>query len=705
MKHIIMLIPFGVNVGLHMVALGLMRACEYQGLRAVCLKLVDYTPRQREKFDTERNLSQLENPLSIRFVEYLLGQGETDRLIEFFVAYVNVRKEQADIFIIPGITSAHAHSYANSLNAEIAQALNAEGILVLTPGNQTIEELSEPIEVFLKTYQNIYQFKMVGSIFTKVGAPIDPHGHIRFDLFDPPRVAQQQREALHFFYQQTQLPVLGCIPWNRLLMAPRTKDVADYLGAKVLCANKFKEQRILHFVMAAATIENMVHALESGVMVITSGDRADVVVATCMTALNGVNIAGILLTGGFFPGEATMAFCQKAIDQGVSILSVQTDSLRTSISLQRLSQHIPPDDEWRLEETKEHVAQHISKGWVAKLSSKFPEKKEKTPFAFRFSLIEKAQSDYQRIVLPEGDEDRVVKAANRCAQRKVAHCILLGNPEMVNQSAKNCGISLSSEIEIIDPDTIKEQYVAPLVSLRQHKGMNFKDACEWLDDPIVLGTMMLAQGHVDGLVAGSRTTTAQTIRPAFKLIGVKSGITKVSSVFFMCLSNQVLIYGDCAVNPNPSVEELADIAIQSAESALLFGINPKIAMISYRTGTSGQRTDVIKIEQATQLVKKRRPDLSIDGPLQYDTAFSPNVARAKAPHSLVAGHANVYIFPDLNTANTTYKAVQRSAKVPSIGPMLQGLKKPVNDLSRGASTGDIFYTIALTAIQASAQKK
>ena len=323
-----------------------------------------------------------------------------------------------------------------------------------------------------------------------------------------------------------------------------------------------------------------------------------------------------------------------------------------------------------------------------------------SPPAFRFRMMEQARAANRRIVLPEGDEPRTVEAAAICQSKGIARCVLLAKPEAVREVAANRGITLPEGLEIIDPDTIREQYVAPMVELRKNKGLTPGLARQALEDSVVLGTMMLQQDDVDGLVSGAVHTTANTIRPALQLIKTAPGASLVSSVFFMLMPEQVLVYGDCAVNPEPTAEELADIAIQSAESAKAFGIDPKVAMISYSTGTSGSGADVEKVKEATRLAQEKRPDLLIDGPLQYDAASVPSVGRQKAPDSKVAGQANVFIFPDLNTGNTTYKAVQRSANVLSIGPMLQGLRKPVNDLSRGALVDDIVYTIALTAIQA-----
>jgi phosphate acetyltransferase len=303
-------------------------------------------------------------------------------------------------------------------------------------------------------------------------------------------------------------------------------------------------------------------------------------------------------------------------------------------------------------------------------------------------------------VLPEGTEPRTLRAAAICAERNMARCVLLADPEEVRRVAAGLEIALPDNIEVLDPASIRQGYVGALVELRRHKGMTEKTASELLEDNVWLGTLMLARGEVDGLVSGAVHSTANTIRPALQIIKTKPDARVVSSIFFMCLPDQVLVYGDCAVNPDPDVETLCDIAIQSADSALRFGITPRVAMLSYSTRDSGSGSDVDKVREATLLVQKRRPDLIVDGPLQYDAAAIAEVAAQKAPNSPIAGRATVFIFPDLNTGNTTYKAVQRSANVVSIGPMLQGLNRPVNDLSRGALVEDIVYTIAITAVQA-----
>jgi phosphate acetyltransferase len=327
-----------------------------------------------------------------------------------------------------------------------------------------------------------------------------------------------------------------------------------------------------------------------------------------------------------------------------------------------------------------------------------------SPPEFRNFLIKKAQKYKAKIVLPEGSEPRTVRAAILALQRQIAHPILLAKRADVEKTASNLYMPLPPDLEIIDPENLAPKYLKLLIELRKHKGITEEEAKKQLSDSVWVGTMMVKSGDADGLVSGAVHSTADTIRPALMIIKPHTGTSLISSVFFMCLPTQVLVYGDCAINPNPNADELAQIAIQCADTAQYFGIAPRVAMLSYSTGESGKGEDVDKVKKATLKVKELRPDIEIDGPIQYDAAIMESVARTKAPHSHIAGRATVFVFPDLNTGNTTYKAVQRSANTISIGPMLQGLAKPVNDLSRGALVDDIVYTIAITAVQAGMMK-
>ncbi|GAB7270226.1 hypothetical protein DZS_16200 [Dickeya ananatis] len=476
--------------------------------------------------------------------------------------------------------------------------------------------------------------------------------------------------------------------------------MANHLNARVINTGDIQTRRVKSVTFCARSIPHMLEHFRPGSLLVTSADRPDVLVAACLAAMNGVEIGALLLTGGYEIDPAISKLCERAFQTGLPVFMVKTNTWQTSLNLQSFNLELPPDDHERVEKVQEYVARHIDAQWIDSLTATSERSRRLSPPAFRYQLTELARQAGKRIVLPEGDEPRTVKAASICAERGIAQCVLLGNPDEIQRVAAAQGVELGKGIEIIDPVEARERYVPRLVELRKSKGMTEVVAREQLEDNVVLGTLMLEQGEVDGLVSGAVHTTANTIRPPLQLIKTAPGSSLVSSVFFMLLPEQVLVYGDCAINPDPTAEQLAEIAIQSADSAAAFGIDPRVAMISYSTGNSGAGSDVDKVREATRLAQEKRPDLVIDGPLQYDAAIMADVAQSKAPNSPVAGKATVFVFPDLNTGNTTYKAVQRSADLISIGPMLQGMRKPVNDLSRGALVDDIVYTVALTAIQA-----
>ena len=477
------------------------------------------------------------------------------------------------------------------------------------------------------------------------------------------------------------------------------QDIAQFLNAKILEEGHIKRRRVEHIKLCARTVNNMLHVLQPGTLIMTAGDRADIILVTAMAVLKGIKIAGLVLTGNYDINEAVMQFCAPAFEAGLTVLSVPTDSFQTATKLKNLDMSIPIDDIERIEWVRDNIANQIHIESLLPLI-KSPRLTRLSPPAFRYQLIEKAQAAYKTIVLPEGNDSRTIKAAIQCAEQQIAQCILLGDPKEITEIAAHNGVQLHPSIKIIEPHTIRQNYITELVELRKNKGITEVVAEEYLQDNVMLGTMMLHRGEVDGLVSGAVHTTANTIRPALQIIKTAPDARIVSSVFFMCLPEQVLVFGDCAVNPNPNAEQLADIAIQSAKSAEMFGIDVRIAMLSYSTGASGSGSDVEKVKIATQIIRDRYPLYPVDGPLQYDAAIIEAVAQQKAPESPVAGRATVLIFPDLNTGNTTYKAVQRSADIICIGPMLQGLRKPVNDLSRGALVKDIVFTIAITGIQA-----
>jgi phosphate acetyltransferase len=497
------------------------------------------------------------------------------------------------------------------------------------------------------------------------------------------------------------VPVISASPVAKGHNARRLCDVVKDLGCSIRYKGGLDTARVEDVVVAARQPEHLVQLFKPGTLVVTPGDRSDVIMATALAQSSGMPIAGLMLTCGVPLSPKLDSFLGPRFSD-LSILETKDQTFDVATKLAAMDRRVRVGDDRRMEELMDNTADHIDLA-VLHLNDARDMSVHMTPPMFRHRLIQDASRAKASIVLPEGDEPRTLRAAIICTEKKIAHCILLAKPEDVEAVAERHGILLPSDLEIIDPASIRDKYIEPMVEMRKKKGLTSLQAEAQLEDTVVLGTMMLAAGDVQGLVSGAVHTTASTVRPALQLIKTAPGNSIVSSVFFMLMPDQVLVYGDCAINPDPDAEQLAEIAMQAADSAKAFGILPKVAMISYSTGTSGVGADVDKVREATAIVKAKCPDLIVDGPIQYDAATVESVNRQKAPGSPLDGHANVFIFPDLNTGNTTYKAVQRSADVVSIGPMLQGLRKPVNDLSRGALVDDIVYTIALTAIQSAAQ--
>lgn len=707
----IMLVPIGTEIGLTSVSLGVIRSMEQKGVRLTVFKPIAqsgcHQPDKTTAIIRAHSNHNVVEPLNIHYVENQLSTGRQDTVMEEILARYHQSTLDTDAVLIEGVVPARQHQFANMLNYEIAKTLNAKIIFVLTVGNDSLEQLKERIELARSSFGGSKNRNMAGIIINKFNAPMDEQGRTRPDLseiFDHSKKTHFKNMDINHLKNHIPLPLLACIPWNVDLIAIRAIDMARHLGAEMINEGDIHTRRIRSFNFCARSLPNMLQYFRAGALLVTSADRPDVLVATCLAAMNGIEIGALLLTGGYLIDPLVNELCQRAFQTGLPVFKVDTNTWQTSLNLQNFSLEVPVDDHERIEKVQNYVAGHISSEWIYSLTALSERTYRLSPPAFRYQLTERARKANKRIVLPEGDEPRTIKAAVFCAERGIARCVLLGDPQEIHRIAAAQGVELGQGIEIIDPALVRENYVSPFVDLRKNKGMTEVVAREQLEDNVVLGTLMLEQDEVDGLVSGAVHTTAHTIRPALQLIKTAPGNSLVSSVFFMLLPDQVLVYGDCAINPDPTAEQLAEIAIQSADSATAFGIEPRVAMISYSTGNSGAGSDVDKVRTATRLALKKRPDLMIDGPLQYDAAIMAEVAQSKAPHSPVAGQATVFIFPDLNTGNTTYKAVQRSADLISIGPMLQGLRKPVNDLSRGALVEDIIYTIALTAIQATSIK-
>ncbi|MFP1787951.1 phosphate acetyltransferase [Lonsdalea quercina] len=709
MSRTIMLIPTGTSVGLTSVSLGVIRSMEQKGVRLSLFKPIAQPRSEDQALDQTTAIIRANSainaaePLQMSHVESLLSSNQQDVLLEEIIARYHENTQDADVVLVEGLVPTRKHQFANALNYEIAKTLNAEIVFVTALGNDSADQLKERIELARSSFGGSKNQNITGVIINKLNAPVDEQGRTRPDLseiFDDSTKANVANIDPKQLFANSPLPVLGCIPWSFELIATRAVDMAKHLNARVINAGDIETRRIKSVTFCARSIPNMLEHFRPGSLLVTSADRPDVLVAASLAAMNGVEIGALLLTGGYEMDPSISALCERAFQTGLPVFMVETNTWQTSLTLQSFSLEVPADDHQRVEKVQEYIARFINTEWIESLSAASEGSRRLSPPAFRYQLTELARKAGKRIVLPEGDEPRTIKAAAICAERGIAQCVLLGNPEEIQRVAAVQGVELGQGIEIVDPAAVRERYVPRLVELRKNKGMTEVVAREQLEDNVVLGTLMLEQNEVDGLVSGAVHTTANTIRPPLQLIKTAPGSSLVSSVFFMLLPEQVLVYGDCAINPDPTAEQLAEIAIQSADSAAAFGIDPRVAMISYSTGNSGAGSDVEKVRDATRIAQEKRPDLIIDGPLQYDAAIMADVAKSKAPNSPVAGQATVFIFPDLNTGNTTYKAVQRSADLISIGPMLQGMRKPVNDLSRGALVDDIVYTVALTAIQA-----
>jgi phosphate acetyltransferase len=459
-------------------------------------------------------------------------------------------------------------------------------------------------------------------------------------------------------------------------------------------------------IVAAMSLPHVLDRLAPDVAVIAASDRTDLIPGLMLAHQSGTfpALAGILLTGGYEMPE-TIRRLSEGVQQDLPIALTELGTFTTAERVVRVRGPITKDSSRKIETARRVFAEQVDeKALLAAIDVSGSE--VRTPLMFEYQLMGRARADRQRIVLPESEDDRILEATAILLRRGVADLTLLGDENKVHARASALGLDLD-EVSIVSPfdADLVEKFAAAYAEARAHKGMTVERAREIVTDISYFGTMMVHLGLADGMVSGAVNTTAHTIRPALEFVKTKPGVNTVSSVFLMCLADRVLVYGDCAVIPEPTTQQLADIAISSAETAQQFGIEPRVAMLSYSTGTSGTGADVEKVRAATALVAERAPDLLLEGPIQYDAAVDPEVARTKLPDSSVAGRATVFIFPDLNTGNNTYKAVQRSANAVAIGPVLQGLRKPVNDLSRGALISDIVNTVAITAVQAQAIKQ
>jgi phosphate acetyltransferase len=709
MARSLLVVPAASDVGLARTCLGLVRALDRRGVRVTFVKPVaqpraDGSPDRSAALVSAIAALSPPDAIPIAQLEQQLSDGGLDQVLEQIVAAWEPVYERSDVVVIEAVSPGPARLYATGLNQALARALDADVLLTDrwrtgpeaagnglagsagdAPGTAADEaaRLAEVLAIAAAGYRSGEQARVVGCVVHDLPAA-------------QPAAAGQLAAALG----QRGLRLIAAVPYRPELTWLRVRDLLRELQPRVVNEGD-PSRRIKDVAVFAQGVPGGLRVLTDGRLVVVPGDRHEVVMAACLAELNGTRLAALLLCAGLEPDPRVHELTRATAAAGLPILVVGHDSYETATKVGDLDPGLPADDIDRIEGVTSNIADAIDASWLETLLSPVRPRRL-SPAAFRYRLVELARAADARIVLPEGTEPRTVQAAVACAGRGIARSVLLGPPDQVTGLARSLGLRLPDGVSVVDPAAVAERYVSALARLRQHRGWTEEVAREHLGDPITVGTMMVQQGEVDGLVAGAAHTTAATVRPALQILGTKPGSRLVSSVFFMCLPDEVVVYGDCAINPQPSAEDLADIAIQSAASARSFGIEPRVAMISFSTGSSGAGSDVEKVAEATRIARAREPGLAIDGPLQYDAAAIASVAQAKRPGSEVAGRTNVFIFPDLDAGNTTYKAVQRSADVVSVGPMLQGLARPVNDISRGALVEDIIYTMALTAVQARA---
>ena len=567
-----------------------------------------------------------------------------------------------------------------SYNARIAANLSAPIILAVKASGRSAVEMHGLAELLL----------------TEISAAHATTAAIVVNRCEPELLDVTNREVA-----KTGVPT-WCLPEDPVLFAPTIGELKTALGAHMYSGDEaLLDREALNVMAGGMTVEHILERLTDGMVVITPADRSDVLLAlvNANTAQSFPRLSGIILNGGLRPHPMIEALV-KGLKPTLPIIACGHGTYETARTAAHTRGRLGRDSVRKIDAALGLMERNIDPEALLKvLDVRAPS--VVTPQMFEYGLIARARANPKHIVLPEGEEDRILRAAGHLLRRSVARLTLLGPPDRIQTRAQELGVDLDG-VDVIDPGSsdLLDDFAAQYTEIRKHRGMDVERAAEMMHDVSYFGTMMVHTGIADGMVSGAVHTTAHTIRPAFEIIKTKPGVNTVSSVFFMCLADKVLAYGDCAVVPDPTDQQLADIAISSAQTAAQFGIEPKVAMLSYSTGESGSGADVDKVRVATDLVRERAPEVLVEGPIQYDAAVEPSVAATKMPQSPVAGQATVLVFPDLNTGNNTYKAVQRSAGAVAIGPVLQGLNKPINDLSRGALVSDIVNTVAITAIQA-----
>ena len=622
----------------------------------------------------------------------LASHGRQEEVFEIIINRYNALKSNCDFVVCEGTDAlSDTADFDFDINGEISKNLSAPVLLVAGAQGKTVDETVQAVEMALASLVK-RKCRTIGTIVTRTD------GSSGWEIME--RLSKNPQYEHQLLYT---------IPEEPSLNRPTVNEIVTALDAEVLWGKEQLNRHVYHFSIAAMQLRNFLPRIEHGALIITPGDRADVIVA-CLAAVSSrsqKNIAGIVLTGGLKPTGPVQDLIE-GFPGICPILSVEENTFPTATRINNINAGIFPGDKRKITRIMAAFEKHVD---AEKLAEKVIKTRTtiKTPQMFELELIQKAKAHKQHIVLPEGEEERVLRAAEILLRRDVVDITLLGNREEIEKKINRLGLRMPS-VKIIDPPSsdFLDEYVQSYYALREHKGITPEFAHDTMTSVNEYATMMVFAGHADGMVSGAVHSTASTIRPALQILSTRPECSIVSSVFFMCLEDRVLVYGDCAINPDPNAEELAEIAITSAQTARTFGIEPVVAMLSYSTGSSGKGADVDKVRRAAEIARKKAdtlmPGLRLEGPIQYDAAVDSFVAKTKLPKSDVAGAATVFIFPDLNTGNNTYKAVQRSSGAVAVGPLLQGLKYPVNDLSRGCTVTDIVNTIAITAIQAQGAK-
>ena len=613
----------------------------------------------------------------------MIAEGQNEDLIKLILAKYKALQAQVDIVVCAGTDFSGANTALElDFNAALANHFGCLFLPVVKGYGRTAGEIADAVRM-LEEHLAAGQHCDLLAAFAN-------------------RVPQTEVEALGELLQDSRFPFY-ILPENYALERPTIGEISRALHFDCLYGTRQSmNHEVARYKVAAMQVQDFLGHLENCSLVITPGDRSDIILG-CLAADASKTypmIAGIVLTGAQQPAPEVSKLLEGIKPQRLPILISSWDTFTTALRVNEVESSILPSDERKIAVALGLMESCVDMHQLRELLIQNAGKRV-TPLMFEYDLIQRAKSQRKHIVLPESNDERVLRAAEILSLRDVVDITLLGNEDEVRAKAAHLGLKLR-HVRIVEPRTSpwRREFAECYYELRKHKNVTLAAACDVMVDVSYFGTMMVHLGFADGMVSGAMHTTQHTIRPSFEIIKTKPDCSLVSSVFFMCLEDRVLVYGDCAVNPNPDEKQLADIAVTSADTARMFGIEPRVALLSYSTGESGKGDDVEKVRSAVQIAHSRRTDLKLDGPIQYDAAVDAEVASSKMPHSEVAGKATVFIFPDLNTGNNTYKAVQRSANAVAIGPVLQGLNKPVNDLSRGCTITDIVNTVVITAIQA-----